>query len=252
MSGGVVAVPAPDAALTLAVPPGWIELKAFDDDAEALRWFTGLLDSTPALFDEPTRRHLLECYRVARAEALGLPVDCAGVLMTVYDGAPTLWTYTVVVIALPSSGEVNSMAVLQRYLESDGRSHLGPEDLLESVDTPAGQEVVAIHTTSPVAPALVEQVGDRVPGLGGAGSALGVVHSAVRLPRSPGEDVDRLVLVTGVAPRLEERLAMSLVAAQLTLTARAGSSADLPDERVIPPRKTAPRDSEPRNTAKES
>ena len=49
--------------LRLAVPPGWIELKAFSDDDTASAWFDALLDETPDLVDGAGRARLQEVYR---------------------------------------------------------------------------------------------------------------------------------------------------------------------------------------------
>jgi hypothetical protein len=220
--------------LALAVPPGWIELKAFTDDDTAVAWFGSLLDLTPDLFDDEARAELLECYRIAREQVRDLPVDSAGALMTAYDGRATVWTYTATLIAFPPSGELNAMTVLQRYLRADGQRHVGPDDLIETFDTDDGREVVAVHTSVPLDADLRDRLSASLPDGGQEPGVAGVVQSAIRIPRAEGDDADRAVLVTGVAPRLEERLPMSLVAAQLTLSARLLAAGALPHGKVVP------------------
>jgi hypothetical protein len=91
-----------DELLLTAVPPGWIELKAIADDDAATAWFDALLDETPQLFDDSGRARLHECYRASRAEVAHLPVDSAGVLVTLLEGdTPTLWAFTMTQVAFP-------------------------------------------------------------------------------------------------------------------------------------------------------
>ncbi len=204
--------------LRLAVPPGWIELKAFSDDDTAAAWFNALLDETPDLFDAEARDHLHEAYAQVRAEVAPYPVDSAGALLTLLDDdRATLWMFTVTQIVFPPTGDVNVMAVVERYLESgEGRAGAGKDDLIESFTTEDGRDLVAIHTTA----RLDELQGSLSANIPGADpSRLGAVYAAIRLPRAKGSRQDRVVVVTGVAPTVEERTLMSLVAAQLTLSA---------------------------------
>jgi hypothetical protein len=205
--------------LWVGIPPGWIELVAHEDDAEAARWFDRLLDQTPDLFDEPGRRVLRASYDEVRRQMPQGAVDAAGVLVTTLpDGDVTLWQFTVTVVPVPPSGDVNVMAVIERFLASEaGRRPLDdPDDLVESFRTDDGRDGVAIHTTASVAD------DGRLAGLVPAATPdrLGVVYAAVRLNRPATATADRLAVVTGVAPTVAQRLPMSIVAAQLTLSAR--------------------------------
>ena len=222
----------PEEYLRLAVPPGWIELKAFADDDTASAWFAALLDETPDLFDDASRARLEEAYTRVRAEVAPYPVDSAGALLTVLDDdRATLWMFTVTQIVFPPSGDANVMAVVERYLESgEGRAGAGPDDLIESFTTDDGRDVVAIHTTA----RLDERAGMLTGNIPGADpSRLGAVYAAVRLPRAKGSRQDRVVVVTGVSPTVEERTLMSLVAAQLTLSATLHTDAQgIPEGRI--------------------
>jgi hypothetical protein len=218
--------------LRLAVPPGWIELKAFSDDDTASAWFDALLDETPDLVDGAGRARLQEVYRQVRAEVAPYPVDAAGALLTLLDDdRPTLWMFTVTQIAFPPSGDANIMAVVERYLESgEGRAGADPDDLVESFTSDDGRDLVAIHTTA----RLDERQGRLSGNIPGADpSRLGAVYAAIRLPRAPRSRSDRVAVVTGVSPTVEERTPMSLVAAQLTLSATIHSDTDgIPEGRI--------------------
>lgn len=222
-----------DTLLRTAVPPGWIELKAFADDAEAERWFGELLDLTPDLYDAGQRAHLEEVYRQARAQVAQLPVDAAGVLFTVLeDDRPTLWSFTLTQVPFPESRDVNVLGVLERFLASEaGRRGLGSDDVVETFETADGRDGVAIYTTGSVDP-VTGHVGEHVPHLDA--EALGVVHGAVRLPRLDGAQRDVVLVVSGVAPTLDERPLMALVAAQLTVNATLQ-----PADQPLPPGRVA-------------
>jgi hypothetical protein len=207
--------------LWVHVPPGWIELAAFAGDAEALAWFGRLLDETPDLFAATARAELMRTYAAVRSQVDHGLVDSAGTLVTTLpDDTVTIWQFTLRVVDLPPSGDVNPMAVVQRFLAAEqagGTDELGTDDLVEEFRTEDGRDGVAIHTTAPAGengPLLLRHVPHADP------AALGVVYAAVRLHRSSGGDFDRLAVVTGVAPTVAERLPMALVAAQLTLSAR--------------------------------
>jgi hypothetical protein len=210
--------------LWFLTPPGWIELVAIADEEEAARWFGELLDRTPQLFERgKTRAELLRTYRAVWQQVHDSPVDSAGALVTtLLDGTATIWQFTLRIVDLPATGDVNPMAVLERFLAAEqgpASDVLGPEDITETFRTEDGRDGVAIHATS-----RLGRDGETLPqNVSGADpAALGVVYAAVRLDRSPGTDADRLLLVTGVAPTVGERLAMALVAAQLTVSAQLG------------------------------
>jgi hypothetical protein len=205
--------------LWVGIPPGWIELVAHEDDAEAARWFDRLLDQTPDLFDESGRDILRRSYDEVRQQLPQTAVDSAGVLITTLaDDEVTLWQFTITIVPVPPSGDVNVMAVVERFLASDaGRRPLDdPDDLVESFRTDDGRDGVAIHTTTAVSDGgrLSSNVPTAEP------ERLGVVYAAVRLNRPAAATADKLAVVTGVAPTVEQRLPMSIVAAQITLSAR--------------------------------
>lgn len=218
--------------LWVGIPPGWIELVAHEDDAEAARWFDRLLDQTPDLFDDAGREVLRDSYDQVRRQMPRGAVDAAGVLVTTLaDDEVTLWQFTVTVVPVPPSGDVNVMAVVERFLDSEtGRRPLDdPDDLVESFRTDDGRDGVAIHTTARVSDD--GRLARNVPGTDA--DRLGVVYAAVRLNRPATATADRLAVVTGVAPSVAQRLPMSIVAAQLTLSARLrDGDADAPPGRV--------------------
>lgn len=217
-SSGASSGSAVPAVLRTAVPPGWIELKAIEDDEQARQWFDELLDLTPGLYDEAGRASLHEVFQQARAQVALLPVDAAGAFFTVLEeDRPTLWAFTLTQVPFPESRDINVMAVVERFLSSQtGRQGLGPDDVVETFQTQDGRDGVAIYTTGSVDPSS-GRVGGHIPQLDA--DALGVVYGAVRLPRLDDAQQDVVLVVSGVAPTLEERPLMALIAANLTVHA---------------------------------
>ncbi len=219
----------PDAGdeLWVAVPPGWIELVAHADDDEARLWFERLLDRTPDLFDDDGRAILRQSFDDVRRQVPRGALDAAGVLVTTLeDDSVTLWQFSIATLPVPPSGDVNMMAVIERFLDSpQGRNPLtDPDDLVESFRTEDGRDGVAIHTTTRVDDG--GRLASTVPGTDP--ERLGVVHAAVRLNRPRSATADTIAIITGVAPNVQQRLAMSIVAAQITLSARLRDSDDAP------------------------
>lgn len=205
--------------LWVAIPPGWIELVAHDDDDEAARWFERLLAKTPTTFGEKGTEILRSSYDEVRRQMPRDLIDAAGALLTTLeDDAVTLWQFTVSVIAGPPSGDVNIMAVVERFMESpQGRESLtDKDDLVENFQTPDGRDGIAIHTTTRIDDG--GRLAENIPGTDSA--RLGVVYAAVRLNRAKSSTADRIAVITGIAPNLTQRLPMSIIAAQLTLSAR--------------------------------
>lgn len=214
--------------LWFVVPPGWIELAAHADDAAAVAWFDRLLARTPDLLSVPHRDQLREAFVQTRVR---LPVDqlgSAGLLLTSWEDGDggTVWQYTVDVMVVPGMGELNLMAVLERFLSSDeGKRPMGDGDFVETFQTPAKRDGVAVFTTAEITDddgTLARHLPAIEP------SRLGVVTSAVRLGRSPGSDDERILLVTGVAPNVDQRWAMALIAANIAATAQVRDSDDDP------------------------
>lgn len=217
--------------LWFVTPPGWIELVAHEDDEEAARWFDRLLAKTPDLVDEAGLARLRSTFAEVRRQMPRDLVDSAGVLVTVLeDDEVTLWQYTVTLMTPPQAGDVNVMAVIERFLESaEGREPLGEDDFVESFHTPDGRDGVAVHTTT-----TLDDGGRLAANIPGANPArLGVVYAAVRLNRVRGASGDRLAIIVGTAPNVEQRLPMSIIAAQVLMSARLrDSDADPPAGRI--------------------
>lgn len=216
-----------EAGLLLPLPPGWVELKAFQEDAEALGWFDTLLAQTPGLTPESSAE-LRGHFARARAAVVDQPVDAAGVVITTLADATrgdladeelTMWAFTVSQVVLPGPSELNPMAVIERHLATG--AELSPDDLTETFRTPDGRDGIAVHTTlerQHVDVAVLEP-------LGGGGDAGGLVLAAVALgPVS--ERSNRVLLTTGVCPRSQERPWMALMQAHLTVGARVWSGDD--------------------------
>lgn len=219
--------------LWFAAPPGWIELVAFDDDEEAAAWFDGLLDQTPELRDGAGPL-LREAYRTARAEARGAPVDSAGALVTLVDGDDgpdgpdrvTVWQYAVRLLLLPPAQGIDLMTVVERFLASPagGRRLEHDDDLVESFTTPDGRPGVAVHSVLEASDP--ERLRRDLPHADP--EHLGTVVAAARFPHVVGDRRERILLVSGICPRPEERTAMSLVAAHIVASARLRGSAQPP------------------------
>jgi len=217
--------------LWFVTPPGWIELVAHEDDEEAARWFDRLLAKTPDLIDEAGLDLLRRTFADVRRQMPRDLVDSAGVLVTTLeDDAVTLWQYTITLLTPPQAGDVNLMAVVERFLESpEGREPLGEGDFVESFRTPDGRDGVAVHTTTNLDDG--GRLASNIPGA--TPNRLGVVHAAVRLNRVRGASGDRLAVIVGTAPKVEQRLPMSIVAAQILVSARLrDSDAEPPAGRV--------------------
>lgn len=205
--------------LWVGIPPGWIELVAHESDDAATEWFDRLLALTPDLLDERASTRLKRTFAEARRQLPSGLADAAGLLLTTLeDDQVTLWQYTVTLVPVPPSGDVNVMAVVERFLKSpEGRRPLtDPDDLVETFQTTDGRDGVAIHTTT-----RVDDNGRLSANIPGADAdRLGVVYAAVRLNRPRGASADRMAVITGVAPTVAQRLPMSVVAAQLTMSAQ--------------------------------
>ncbi|MGL3198944.1 MULTISPECIES: hypothetical protein [Curtobacterium] len=125
------------------------------------------------------------------------------------------------------TGDVDLLAVVERFLDSPaGAVGLSPGDLVESFVTHDGRPGVAIHTTTGGPDALRSNVPHAET------DALGVVYTAVRLEHGR-EGSDRILLLTGIAPSVTERLPMAVLAAQIILSATLRDSEDRPDVRVV-------------------
>lgn len=213
--------------LWVGLPPGWIELVAHPDDESAARWFDALLETAPADVPEPVRQALRTSYADVRAQMPRGTIDSAGILVTTLpDDTATIWQFAMTVVAGPPTGDVELLAVVERFLGSPaGAADLGPEDVVESFETQDGRPGVAIHTTTGGSPTIRDNVPHADPG------ALGVVYAAVRLQHVTSDD-DRLLLLTGIAPTVAERLPMAVLAAQMVMSAALRDSDDRPDVRI--------------------
>lgn len=194
-----------------------------------------LLDAGERVVRVPPKL-MAEQRRTARTRGKSDPIDALAVtraalrepdllVTTLPDGTVTLWAFTVRVLDMPQSGDVNPVAVVERFLVAEqdaGVPELADADLMETFCTRDGRDGVAIHA-SVAAPLPVEA---EVPGTDP--EALGVVYAAMRLRRPPGAAVDRLVLVTGVSPNVGQRLPMAVVAAGLTLSAQVRADGEKP------------------------
>jgi hypothetical protein len=238
--------------LWFVTPPGWIELVAHEDDEEAAAWFDRLLAKTPDLVDEAGADLLRRTFAEVRRQMPRDLVNSAGVIVTTLeDDEVTLWQYTLTLMTPPQAGDVNLMAVVERFLESpEGREPLGEGDFVESFHTPDGRDGIAVHTTT-----SLDDGGRLAANIPGANpDRLGVVHAVVRLNRVRGASGDRLAVIVGTAPNVEQRLPMSIIAAQVLVSARLrDSDAEPPvgridvdatgrrrDESAPPERRTTP------------
>ncbi|MFJ2977458.1 hypothetical protein ACIPEP_01250 [Curtobacterium sp. NPDC087082] len=213
--------------LWVGLPPGWIELVAHQDEAAAQQWFDELLRTAPAEMPVEVRQALREHYASVREQMPRGTIDSAGLLVTTLpDDTVTAWQFAMTIVAGPPIGDVDLLAVVERFLDSPaGSAGVGPEDLVESFVTHDGRPGVAIHTTTGGSDALRRNVPHA------NADALGVVYAAVRLEHGRA-DSDRVLLLTGIAPTVAERLPMSVLAAQIVLSATLRDSGDRPDVRV--------------------
>lgn len=223
-------------ALVVPVPPGWVELRAFEDDAAAEAWFERVLAATRGL-DTSTAETLRAGYGPIRRALREVPVDAAGLLLTTVgdvtdpDFGPddlTVWVFTLTQVVLPGTAELNPMAVVERYLGTGpGSQPIGEDDLTETFRTHDGRDGVAIHST-----AAQQRLDPRLLSAAGLGPDAGVVHAAVALGPLP-DGSSRMLVSTGLCRGLEERPLMALTQAQLTLGATVRAVGDLDGSRVV-------------------
>lgn len=214
--------------LWVGLPPGWIELVAHPDETSARRWFDELLQTAPASMPTEVRQALRQRYANVRTQMPRGTIDSAGLLVTTLpDDIATVWQFAMTIVAGPPTGDVDLLAVVERFLDSPaGAVGLSPGDLVESFVTHDGRPGVAIHTTTGGPDALRSNVPHAET------DALGVVYTAVRLEHGR-EGSDRILLLTGIAPSVTERLPMAVLAAQIILSATLRDSEDRPDVRVV-------------------
>jgi hypothetical protein len=205
--------------LWVQVPPGWLELVAFDADPAAEAWLTSLIDATPALLDATSEANLRAAYEHARSRTKGFDVASAGALVTVLpDQKVTVWQFTITVLTIPVHGaaatEINPMRVITQFIQGEMSAGHREDDTVETFETADGRDGVAIYTATQLddGAAMRANIAHAEP------DALGVVYAAVRLPLVPDDSAPRVALITGVAPTVAERELMAWVVAQLAVT----------------------------------
>lgn len=216
------------------LPPGWIEVAAFRSPGHLAAFLDAQMDADADAFDEQTRELLHTLCRRAYALLEGQGWLHAGCVVTQFPddgsaagGAPvteepytdqtpwrtTGWTYAVGLLAHPSTGDLNPVALLERAL---GR--LGALEIEETFRLADGRDVLAIATTTAVDPGPLTEGAELLPHFDP--DALGTVVYVVPPLGLP----DHLAVVVGIAPNVEERSAMSFVALEMA------TSVHVPDD----------------------
>lgn len=226
MSPAAVATPPPDGTiLATGLPPGWIEVASFETRRHLALFLDRMMDADADRFGAAEREQV----QTLCARAHGLVSDQgwlqAGCVVTDFPddgsavaGAPTretpydestpwrttVWTVAVGLVPVPETGDLNPIALAERAL---GRT--GGVELLETFGFHDDREVLAAATTV-AAPALGDTTeATTLPHLDP--DALGVVVYVLPVLGLPGH----LTVGIGVAPNVDERSAMSVLALEI-------------------------------------
>lgn len=206
------------AVLATGLPPGWLEVGAFDDERALTTFLDALLDVDADRFDPGQRDALVHACLLARAAVHGQGWLHLGAVATyVHDGdgqwRTTLWTVGVGLVAVPDLDDVNPVGLAERVL---GR--VEAVEAVESFRLDDGRDGVALSTTARLdlatLPVDADQLHERLPGL--TPGALGVVVYLLPVPGLPGH----LGLTVGVAPNRGERTPLSFLAGQMATSVR--------------------------------
>lgn len=205
----------PDVLLATGLPPGWIELTAFRDEAALRRFLDAQLDADAERYDAEQRERVvgacLTGHRVLEGQGW---LHAGGIVTHVpHDGGwlPTVWAVAVGVVPHPDPHDLDLAALAERVLPRALAASLAV-DATEVFDVGDGRRGIVLGATMPLPP-----VDDDLPRLAQLDpQALGVYVCLVPVPGLP----DRLGVTIGVAPHRDERAAMSLLAGQMAVSLR--------------------------------
>ncbi|MBF4160944.1 hypothetical protein [Nocardioides acrostichi] len=204
--------------IATGLPPGWIELVAFSSVDVLASFLRAQLAVDADRFDDDEIERIVDA--CVRAHAVAAPqrwlhLGCVVTEFPVEETSRnTVWTIGVGVITPPSFGDVDPVAVASRVVGS-----LGEISQVERFSTDDGREGVVFGGTTS-ATSLPDGLTDAdvvrmLPQIDLA--ALGLYAVVMPLRGLP----DRLVLTLGVAPCVEERQAMSVLAGQMAASVHA-------------------------------
>lgn len=239
----VAAAPPAGTIVATGLPPGWIEVASFETRRHLALFLDRLMDADADRFGDAERAQV----QALCARAHGLVSDQgwlqAGCVVTDFPddgravaGVPTretpyddttpwrttVWTVAVGLVPVPETGEINPIALAERAL---GRT--GGVELLETFRLHDGREVLAAATTVDASPLGDEPGPGTLPHLDP--EALGVAVYVLPTLGLPGH----LTLGIGVAPNVDERSAMSVLALEIASSVHAVEDPGALDPRAV-------------------
>jgi hypothetical protein len=211
------------------LPPGWIEIGAFRDEATLRGFLEEQLSVDRDLFDADQRAMVVDACSLAHALVRPQQWLHLGAVVTYVPGQggdwrTTVWTIGVGLLRTPDIGDIDPLAVAERVLGS-----VSGVEVCESFQLDDGRRGVVLGLLVSVDPDT----------LGGAPvrqlpqldlQALGGYACLLPVPGLPGH----VGVTIGVAPNREERGPMSVLAAQMATSLRVlADPAELPSEQVL-------------------
>ena len=224
------ASPVPEApAMATGLPPGWIELAAFDGETTLRAFLDAQLDVDAELFSPEHRDLLVDGCLLAHSMLSGqrwLHLGAVATWLPIDDTQmrTTVWTVGVGLLSIPQLGDIHPIGVAERVL---GRR--GDVQQVEPFQLPDGRDGVVIGaTTSFDVAELSFDPTAYMPQL--RPDELGVYIVLLPVVDLP----DHLGVTVGVAPNLDERGPMSVLASQMAVSLqRLDRAGDVPPDYVL-------------------
>lgn len=218
------------AALTFAtgLPPGWIEVAAHRTDADLRAFLERQMDADGDAFDAERRAQLVGACLRARELLAGQDWLHLGCVVTQVPSADvwtsTVWAVGVGLLRAPAADAVDPLEVARR-----GVAHLGDVDTVREFEVEDGRQGVLLGMTTRAGAALDEvPVEQRLPQLDP--DRMGMYVVLLPVAGVPG----LIGLTMGVAPNLDERGLMSVLAGQMAASLHVvGDPAALSPETVL-------------------
>lgn len=215
--------------MATGLPPGWIEIAAFDGEGSLRAFLDSQIDVDAELFSDENRQLLLDgcsmAYSMVRGQnwlhlgavATYLPDDTGELYVTV-------WTVGVGLMSVPQFGDLNPIGVAERVI---GR-HSSIEQV-EPFRLEDGRDGVVLAATTSFDPSTLDfDPTAYMPHL--RPDELGVYIVLLPVADLPGH----LGVTVGVAPNVAERTPMSFLASQMAASLQlADNVGPMPADRVL-------------------
>lgn len=178
----------------IPTPPGWVEAAAFDTDERARAHWRALVEPARSTYGDAWVGEMYRALARTRRAVAGTGVASAGLVLTTVDDAPTIWTFSTVVVRLePEDGD--PATVLARL--AGGSSRVDDVTPITVID---GRTAVQALLRAPGEP-----------------TGHGMCTVAVQLPDHPRD----LVVVTGASADARHRALLAPVVQSIALGVRA-------------------------------